>query len=79
MRGVLVRAISDVYLPLLSGITMRVELVWGENDSAASTQGARAAIEVLADANLCVLPGVGHMVPLEAPAELRAALGRWSR
>lgn len=79
MRGVLVQALRDDYLPVLASITTRVELVWGENDLAASTKGARAALEVLSDANLAVLPGVGHMVPLEAPAALRSALGRWSQ
>jgi pimeloyl-ACP methyl ester carboxylesterase len=78
MRGVLVSAVADDYLPLLGRITAPVELVWGEGDSAAPVSGARAAVSVLRDAHLQVLPGIGHMVPLEAPQALRHALGRWS-
>lgn len=79
MRAVLVKALADDYMPPLRRITAHVELVWGENDSAAPVAGAAAAARVLGDAHLRLLPGIGHMVPIEAPEALRLALGRWSR
>jgi len=77
MRGVLVQSLADDYLAPLGRISAPVELVWGETDTAAPIAGAQAALRVLRDAHLRVLPGIGHMVPLEAPEELRLALGRW--
>lgn len=75
MRDVLVSTLQDDYMPLLPSITQRVELVWGADDTAAPIAGAVAASRILPLANLRVLQGVGHMVPLEAPMALRDALG----
>jgi pimeloyl-ACP methyl ester carboxylesterase len=76
MRAVLVRAIGERYDELLATLSLPVELVWGEKDSAAPVDSARRAGELLADAHLTVLPGIGHLVPTEAPGALAAALER---
>ena len=78
MRSVLVNSLADDYIPLLSTISAPTELVWGELDTAAPVSGAMNAVAVMHEAHLRVLPGVGHMVPLEAPAALRESLRRWS-
>jgi pimeloyl-ACP methyl ester carboxylesterase len=80
MRDVLVRLISETddgtYRRALSSIACPVELVWGEGDTAAPVVVAAEAEGLLADARLTVLPGVGHLVPTDAPAALRAAVDR---
>lgn len=78
MRDVLVATLQDDYRSLLPGISARVELIWGTDDTAAPLRGAEAAAELLPNVHLQVLGGVGHMVPLEAPFALRDALGLWA-
>jgi pimeloyl-ACP methyl ester carboxylesterase len=80
MRGVLVRSIGEMddgtYRRALARVTCPVELVWGELDRAAPPAVAEESAELLAHATVTVLPGVGHLVPTEAPAALRAAIDR---
>jgi pimeloyl-ACP methyl ester carboxylesterase len=77
IRGILVKMISEDYSEALSDVRCPVELVWGENDTAAPVVVAekiRAALP--SGAHLVVCPGVGHMTPLQAPGDLRAAIER---
>jgi pimeloyl-ACP methyl ester carboxylesterase len=80
MRDVFVRVVNETdngtYMTALSGIACPVELIWGENDTAALPSVAAAAAAVALRARLTVLSGVGHLTPLEAPADLRAAIDR---
>lgn len=76
MRDVLVRSVNETYEDQLRAITCPVHLVWGERDDQVPVEVAERAASMTADASLTVLPGVGHMVPTEAPAELRAAIDR---
>jgi len=80
MRDVLVRSLAEtregIYRRALAGVACPVELVWGGHDADAPVAVAEDATTVLAEARLTVLPGVGHLVPTEAPAALRAALDR---
>lgn len=76
MREVNVRAVNELHEPVLARITCPVELVWGDDDTAAPLAGARKAAAVLPDARLTVVPGAGHMTPMTATAELRAAIER---
>jgi len=76
LRPVLVRVLAERYDEQLRAIGVPTELVWGEHDTAAPPASARRAVELLADGRLTVLPGVGHLVPIEAPAALAAALER---
>jgi pimeloyl-ACP methyl ester carboxylesterase len=76
MRQILVKSVGEHYDAELARVTCPVELVWGDPDTASPPAVAERAAELLSSARLTVLPGVGHMTPLEAPRELRAALDR---
>jgi pimeloyl-ACP methyl ester carboxylesterase len=76
MRQVHVRVVNESYEEQLRAITQPVEMVWGDDDTAAPLEMAREAAGMLARANLTVLPGAGHLTPLTAPGELRAAIER---
>ncbi len=74
LRGVLVTAVNESYDEDLRRITCPVSLVVGETDTAAGVAVTRAVQSMLADASLTVLPGVGHLTPIEAPQALRDAV-----
>ena len=76
MRAVNVVAVNETYEDQLAQITCPVELVWGEDDTAAPLSVAEAAEAMLRDAKLTTLPGVGHLTPLAAPEALTAAVER---
>ncbi|WP_187368830.1 alpha/beta fold hydrolase [Baekduia soli] len=57
----------------LAALTMPVTVVVGERD-AKFLAHARRYLELLPDARLVVIPGAGHGLPREAPAELAAAI-----
>lgn len=76
MRQVHVRVVNESYEPQLRTISQPAELVWGDDDTAAPLAVAEEAMTMLASARLTVIPGAGHLTPLTAPAELRAALDR---
>lgn len=77
MRQVLVRSLGESLEEPLGRVRCPVELVWGDDDTAAPISGARAAQALLGDAaHLTVCPGAGHLVPLTAPDALRQAVER---
>jgi pimeloyl-ACP methyl ester carboxylesterase len=76
MRGVNVKVVNETYEEQLRQVTCRVELVWGDHDTAAPLSVAQAAAAMLSDAHLTALTNVGHLTPLEAPEALTAALER---
>ncbi|MHB8467369.1 MAG: alpha/beta fold hydrolase [Acidimicrobiales bacterium] len=80
MRDVLVRSIAEVddgtYRAVVGRIGCPVELVWGEDDTAARVTIAVEAAGLIGNARLTVLPGVGHLTPTIAPEALRAAVDR---
>lgn len=76
MRAVHVRSVGETYEAELDAIACPVQLVWGDDDTAAPLAVAEAAAARLGSAQLTVVPGAGHLVPLTAPAELRAVLDR---
>ena len=45
-------------------------LVWGDRDSVIPVEHARIAHELIPGSRLEILPGVGHLLPLEAPDRL---------
>lgn len=71
MRDILVKLVNESYEGQLSRIEAPVRLVWGENDRDVPVSVAETASALLAHAELEVLEGVGHFVPIEAPEELR--------
>jgi len=74
MRDVLVTTLHEDYGAQLRAISCPVRLVWGSDDTAAPVAVADAALALLGDAELRVVPGAGHLVPLSAPAALRAGV-----
>lgn len=57
----------------LGTLTMPVDVVVGEQDGKFRTLGERLCA-VLPRARLTVIPGAGHALPLEAPAEIAAVI-----
>ena len=74
MRDVLVAAVNETYESQLSRVAQPVDLVWGSRDDQVPVSVARDASDLLADAHLTVLEGVGHLAPIEAPGALAARL-----
>lgn len=76
MRDVLVKAVNENYETPLAAFPGPVELIWGGDDDVAPVAVARAAAARCPHADLLVLPGVGHFVPLDRPDALVTALNR---
>ena len=83
MRDVLVKVVNESYEQQLRDIVCDVHLVWGSSDREVPVSVARMAADVvrqtgdpndLSRAELKVLDGVGHHVPLEAPEALRSVI-----
>ncbi len=70
MRGVFVRVLAEQYAEELASIGCPVDLVWGEDDGEVPVEVAVRARPLFPGATLTTLPGVGHLVPTEAPAAL---------
>lgn len=77
MRDVFVRVVNESYEDDLRAVQCLVELVWGDDDDDARLSVAQQAAAILGErARLTVLPGAGHLTPLTAPQDLRAAVER---
>lgn len=63
--------------PLLPTLSCPVLVVVGEHDALTPPDEARAMAAAVPGARLVVLPGAGHMAPMEAPAAFRQALLAW--
>jgi len=74
MRQVLVRSVSESYGEQLSAVQCPVHLVWGADDTAAPLEMAERAMALVAQGDLSVFPGVGHLTPLLIPAALHSAV-----
>jgi 3-oxoadipate enol-lactonase len=66
---------STPLLPQLAGLPVLVLV--GEDDRLTPADGARAMAEMIPGAELRVLPGVGHLPPVEAPAETTRVLAEF--
>ena len=71
MRDILVKVINEGYESQLRQIRSRVVLLWGEDDHEVPPAVAETALRVMRQAGgaaeLEILPGVGHLVPIQAP------------
>lgn len=76
MREVLVRLVNERYDDAVSQLRCPVELVWGDDDTEAPLESARALAAAIPQAHLTVCPGAGHLLPLTRPDELRGAVER---
>jgi 3-oxoadipate enol-lactonase len=59
----------------LSSIAVPTLIVVGEKDVITPVDVARGMAEKIPGAEVVVVPGVGHMSPMEAPGEVNAAMG----
>ena len=76
MREVLVRTLAEDYSAVLAAVRCPVELVWGDNDTAAPLAIAEQLKVDFPDAHLAVCSGAGHLTPVTVPGALRAAVER---
>lgn len=78
MRDILVKVVNESYEGQLGRIQSHVHLLWGADDREVPVSVAETADALIPDSTLEVLPGVGHLVPLQAPEALRRAIDRAS-
>jgi pimeloyl-ACP methyl ester carboxylesterase len=71
MRDVFVKVLADQYAEDMAAIRCPVDLLWGEADTEVPIEVAERAEGIFPSARLFGLPGVGHLVPTEAPNDLR--------
>lgn len=62
------------YIPLLGGFGQAALAIGADQDQAIPVENSRIIAEGLPDAELCILPGGGHMVNLEQPAGFNVAV-----
>lgn len=78
MRDVMVATVNETYDDDLGRVRCPVDLVWGALDRdvpiAAAQEIARVLGESGQEVNLSVIESVGHLLPVESPAALRALL-----
>ncbi len=68
---------ESLLLPDLGLLQDRVLLIWGDQDRQLSLEAARRELLAYPALPLEVLPGAGHLVPLESPGEVAGAIRRW--
>jgi pimeloyl-ACP methyl ester carboxylesterase len=71
------RADSTELLPALAGLPTLV--IVGEDDALTPPAQARAMADAIPGATLAVIPGAGHLPPVERPGEATRALGDFLR
>jgi pimeloyl-ACP methyl ester carboxylesterase len=75
MRDVLVISVNKSYEDELTRLDVPVTLLWGEEDREVPLAVAtRASARLTTTHTLRSLPGVGHLVPTEAPGELASVV-----
>ncbi len=78
MRDILVKVVNEDYEPQLRQLRSRAVLLWGENDYEVPVEVAKRAMQIIRQgggpAELEVLPGVGHLVPIQAPDAIARVL-----
>jgi pimeloyl-ACP methyl ester carboxylesterase len=63
--------------PLLGTIDVPVHIVWGAADPWIPVDRAHRLHEAIPESTLHVIPGAGHLIQLDRPAELADQLRRW--
>jgi pimeloyl-ACP methyl ester carboxylesterase len=76
MRDIFVRVVNERYDDDLARLLCPVEFVWGDDDAEVPVAVARTAAELVPGSTLTLCPGAGHLTPLTAPDQLRAAVDR---
>ncbi|HZM00885.1 MAG TPA: alpha/beta fold hydrolase, partial [Planctomycetota bacterium] len=60
--------------PLLAGLRLPALVVVGEHDAISTRDEMRALAQSIPGARCVEIAGAGHLTPMEAPAEVNAAL-----
>lgn len=68
---------TDEIEPSYSEVRCPTLVVWGEDDTWIPVDRARRLAAAIPDAELKLIPGAGHLIHLDRPHELTAALGTW--
>ena len=68
---------ETLLLPELGLLQGRVLLVWGDQDHQLSLEAAQRELLSYPALPLEVLPGAGHLAPIDHPAEVAQAIRRW--
>ena len=63
----------------ISAIRIPVAIIWGERDRVLPLQHAVEVLGRFADANLTVIPGVGHVPQVESPRRTAELIERFAR
>ena len=78
MRQILVTTVNESYEEQLAQLALPVELLWGADDTEVPVAVAERAAVLLSAAGsevkLVIEPGVGHLLPVAAPAALHRAV-----
>ena len=74
MRRILVNVVNEDLKDLLPGIRQSTLLIWGTADTATPLSDAKLMEQLLPDAGLAEIPGVGHYSFLENPVLFNAII-----
>jgi pimeloyl-ACP methyl ester carboxylesterase len=74
MRDILVKVVNESYEEQLARVKSPVHLLWGAEDRDVPVEVAETAHDLLEDSTLEIVPGVGHLLPTQAPDTLRQAI-----
>ena len=74
MRDILVKVVNESYEEQLALVRGPVHLLWGAEDQDVPIEVAETAHDLLPDSTLEIVPGVGHLLPTQAPDTLRQAI-----
>lgn len=74
MREIFVKVVNESYETQLRELRCPVHLLWGEEDDQVPPEVASRAETLIPDARLTIAGGVGHLLPIESPQTLRAAV-----
>ncbi|EJL34862.1 putative hydrolase or acyltransferase of alpha/beta superfamily [Caulobacter sp. AP07] len=61
----------------LRALNKPIQIICGENDAITPVEGHREMARAIGCTHLLVIPGAGHMTPMEAPEAVNQALRRW--
>jgi pimeloyl-ACP methyl ester carboxylesterase len=61
----------------LRALNKPIQIICGENDAITPAEGHREMARAIGCTHLLVIPGAGHMTPMEAPEAVNQALRRW--
>lgn len=69
---------TDDVVARLGQLTEPTHIVWGEQDTWIPVDRAARLGEMIPHASVRVIEGAGHLIQLDAPADLAADLSRWT-